>query len=73
MRETSNYTSAQIMMTPRCRASAPAPCVLTKAGSACLGPLPLSVAPSPTRKSNEGLDYSVANREKPDFILGRYA
>ncbi|KAJ1167148.1 hypothetical protein NDU88_007541 [Pleurodeles waltl] len=22
---------------------------------------------------NEGLDYSVANREKPYFILGRYA
>ncbi|KAJ1130366.1 hypothetical protein NDU88_008719 [Pleurodeles waltl] len=26
-----------------------------------------------SRVSNEVLDYSVANREKPYFILGRYA
>ncbi|KAJ1155521.1 hypothetical protein NDU88_008251 [Pleurodeles waltl] len=27
----------------------------------------------PLHYGNEGLDYSLANREKPYFILGRYA
>ncbi|KAJ1213418.1 hypothetical protein NDU88_001055 [Pleurodeles waltl] len=38
----------------------------------CGGQLPAG-ANAANKRRNEVLDYSVANREKPYFILGRYA
>ncbi|KAJ1161573.1 hypothetical protein NDU88_002057 [Pleurodeles waltl] len=41
----------------------------TGAGVACKVAVPSNAA----QRGIEGLDYNVANREKPYFILGRYA